>query len=93
MLLSVWEADMIADEIGRRREFHDGFQRSKRGNLWCRHGDLTLSIFENPQGSGFYWWCIADTDGPHYGSIAFETEDEAMESLYEVVNKLEGEAA
>lgn len=61
-------------------DFASGFKQSKRGNWWRTWDGLNLTIFRNRYGRWQY--CIADSDGPHWSRNAYDSEGEAMESLY-----------
>jgi hypothetical protein len=88
MILSPAECDMIADAIGRHREAVESFRRSRRGNLWCRLDNLTLTIFEQPKGSGLFSWCVADRDGPHFSNFSFESEEAAVANVLEALHEM-----
>ena len=73
----------------RKLLFKAGFERSRKGNLWCKWEGLTLTIFgggtsndrvfgRSPPGFG---WCIAD-DETRFSSERYATEDEAMNALW-----------
>lgn len=64
--------------------FRRGFRLSKRGNLWRRWGDLTLTIFED-RVSGSFKVCIADGDRPGFSTVVFESVDDAILGLWRVV--------
>jgi hypothetical protein len=85
MKLSTWEADELADEIGRQREYRDGFRRSKKGNLWQRFEGLVVVIFQR-KWDGLYGCCISDDDGPTFEG-AWGSEVEAIAAVYEVLPK------
>jgi hypothetical protein len=63
--------------------FFAEFQRSKRGNLWCRRetedGTLTLTVFR--RGAG-YAWSIADGAGPRYSRQNWDDEETALGELW-----------
>lgn len=62
-------------------EFESGFRRSRRGNLWRTYDGVTVTIFRREGGS--FGWCIAVADDDkRFSSFAYETEEEAMESLW-----------
>ena len=59
------------------------FSRSYRGNLWCRHDDMTLTVFKRKGGG--YGWCIHAGDEPRYSRVTFESEEVALDDLLEEV--------
>jgi hypothetical protein len=63
------------------------WRRSKRGNLWRTYKGWTLCVFE--KGSGWYSWSIADADGPHYSNRSYRSEQQALDSLWAKVVRLE----
>ena len=75
-LIDADEVDLIEAAFTR---FAEGFRRSKRGNIWCEWDGLTLTVFPRSQG---FCWCIADSEGPQFSRRRYETEGEAMESLW-----------
>jgi hypothetical protein len=82
MRLTTDEADEVADEFGKAREFAQDFMRSRRGNRWRRWNGLTLTIFEQPKGSGWFGWCIADEHGPRFSERLWDNTDEATDDLW-----------
>lgn len=54
------------------------WQTSKRGNLWRMWEGITLTIVEQSEG---FTWCIADSGGPHYPRVWWNTIDGAMDHL------------
>ena len=60
--------------------FSSGFRQSRKGNWWREWDGLTLTIFRNRYGRWQY--CVADPDGPHWSHNAYDTEGEAMDSLF-----------
>jgi hypothetical protein len=60
-----------------------GFARSRRGNLWRKRRDLTLTVFAYPNKGG-YGWCIAGAGRSREWSQGdFASEEVAMADLYE----------
>lgn len=58
----------------------DSFTRTKNGNLFRRIGVQMLTVFENRRG---FAWCISTAeDGPEFSTTPYESESEALESLY-----------
>jgi hypothetical protein len=53
------------------------WERGRKGNLWCRYDDRTLSVF--PCGDR-YKWCVAGAGGPRYSRGTYPTEAEAAEA-------------
>jgi hypothetical protein len=62
------------------------FFRSRKGNLYCRRGDLCLTVFARRDGS--YAWCIADGDDPSYSPDTYADEDEALDALLAAVEEV-----
>ena len=62
--------------------FIDGRQwkQSVKGNWWRQWQGLTLTVYLNKFGR--WQHCVADPDGPHWSPNAYDSEDEAMESLF-----------
>jgi hypothetical protein len=61
-------------------EFENGFQRSRRGNLWRHYDGLTVTVFERREGR--YGWCIvADEDEKRFSQTGYESESEAIRAL------------
>jgi hypothetical protein len=84
MILSAYECDRIAEAMAQEREFRDSlFQRSRKGNLWCRWNGVTLTVYEYPKGSGCYRYCIAGDGGPSFSEESWESEEEAIAHLWE----------
>lgn len=50
-----------------------GWQRSRKGNLWQRIGAINVTIFEQ---DGVFKWCIF-TDRAHFSNGGFESEETA----------------
>jgi hypothetical protein len=64
--------------------FLRGFRESRRGNLWRKFDELTLTVFER---DGRFSWCISSgEDNTRFSRWrGFEGEEEAMEDLWEQV--------
>jgi hypothetical protein len=71
---------MFAEQMARGREFVQGFQKSRRGNLWRRWNGVTLTVYQ--QGSGYYGFCIASEEGPQFSARSYETEAECLDALW-----------
>jgi hypothetical protein len=65
----------------------DAWTLSRRGNLWTRHGNSVLTLFERQDGT--YGWCIADGDGPVFARRKFRDRGEALADLRRAVEKRE----
>lgn len=78
-MLTTLESDQLADAIGRRREFIDGFRRNHRGNLSRRWNGMILTVFKQPEGT--YSWCMAKGGDTVFGPCFF-TETQALSSLW-----------
>ena len=66
-------------------EFQAGFRQSRKGNWWRTWVDesgraLTLTVFLNKFGRWQY--CVADADGPRWSRGSWDTEGEAIETLF-----------
>jgi hypothetical protein len=73
------EAMMKAVEEA-RANFEAGFRRSNRtGNLWRSFEGMTLSVFKR---DGLYRWCIANGEGTRFSESSYESEGEAVGSLW-----------
>ena len=55
------------------------WKRSKKGNLWRKWDDVTLTIFKRP--GKCFGWCIVDGDDQQYSPDKFESEEDAMSAL------------
>jgi hypothetical protein len=55
------------------------YQRSRKGNLWCRRGELTLTVFRRD--ADRYLWCIHDGHLPRFSRVTYRSEGEALEAL------------
>lgn len=66
-----------------RQVFIDGFRRSRKGNLWREYDGETLTVF--PSVDGGYVYCRVGPDGKRYSTRDYETEEEALWALWEVV--------
>jgi hypothetical protein len=68
-----------------RREFTEGFRRSRRGNLWRPYataaGAVTLTVF--PRGDPWAF-CIATAAGPEYSADRYDSEADALAALADV---------
>jgi hypothetical protein len=73
----------IAERFAQRQEFENSFQRSRKGNLWCRFGSQTLTVFSKPEGG--FGWCISYGKRLKFSPSAFDEEDEAIGSLADAV--------
>ena len=61
------------------------WKRSKRtGNLWREWSRMTLTVFRR-EGESSYRWSIANGESPRYSKFTYNTEDEAMGSLWSEV--------
>jgi hypothetical protein len=49
------------DEETAYGDFREGFQRSRKGNLWRAWRGLTVTVFERRDA---FHWCISDGGGP-----------------------------
>jgi hypothetical protein len=67
--------------------FVGGFQVSARGNLWQQWNGLTLTVFARPDG---WAWCIADSEGPTYSPIGYDSEYGAIKGLWGAVTSGDG---
>lgn len=76
--IGVTKADRERDEDA-LDEFYRGFKRSAWGNFWRQYENKTLTVFPR---RGEFVWCIADGDDLRYSDDAYESEDEAVESLW-----------
>lgn len=65
--------------------FEAGFQRSKKGNLWQIYEGETLTVFER---NGSYGWSVAGADGPQYSARKWDSEDAALEALFNEISKV-----
>jgi hypothetical protein len=63
-------------------EFAAGFQRSRKGNLWCRWRGETLTVFWC---KGTYRWSVADGERVVYSQGGWASESEALAGLWEAV--------
>jgi hypothetical protein len=59
------------------------FARSRKGNLWRRYRDLTLTVFQRKDET--YAWCIAHGDRPRFSPRSCDTEEDALDDLIETV--------
>ena len=66
---------------GRRAGFLAGFRRSKRGNLWRHYEGRTLTVFRRDRGG--FAWCVADGEEPRFSPLAYGTEREALDALWD----------
>ena len=67
-----------------RAAFRCGFKRSRKGNLWCRWGDMAVVVFVRTSGCdlGRYGWVIsAGDERPVFSVNCFQTEADAIEDL------------
>ncbi len=64
-------------------EFTDMFKRSRKGNLWCRHGRDVLTVFQTIRET--YSWCIANAGGQDYAPEEYTSEEDALAGLYNVI--------
>jgi hypothetical protein len=62
-----------------RDMFEEGLTRAKKGGLWRHYDGRTVSVFQ--RSDHFYSWCIADDTDRRYSRAAFESEEEAVDSL------------
>ena len=53
-------------------------KRGRKGNLWCYHGNYTLSVFPR---LGRWTYGIHDGAQMHYTASSFDTESEAVAAL------------
>jgi hypothetical protein len=60
------------------------FARSRRGNLWCRLGEWTLTVFQRNDGG--WAWCLTTGDDPRFPRHSFESESHALDDLLEEVS-------
>lgn len=67
------------EEAAAFQSFRDRFHRSKRGNLWRRFDDRTLTVFL--RNDGLFGVCIASADGPRWGEAGHVNEDDALWAL------------
>lgn len=70
-----------------RREFREGWKRSKKKNLWREwstpgSGQVTMTIFRDRR-SG-YSFCIAGPSGPVYSAESYISEAAAQDALAEM---------
>jgi hypothetical protein len=56
---------------------------SKKGNMWCKVGDLVLTVFYV---GGSCKWCISDESGPTYSRQGYVEIEDAMEAVVGEVN-------
>lgn len=69
--------------IAARERFAAGFRRSRRGNLWRRLDDLTLTVFRQEDR---FKWSISYGDGSaRFSDERFDTEEYALSSLWNAV--------
>jgi hypothetical protein len=61
-------------------EFAAGFRRSRRGNLWREYDDAVVTVFGTDDEQ--FGWCIARDGQTQFSKSRFETEDEAIDSLW-----------
>jgi hypothetical protein len=79
-------ARQLAEAIERKvAEFEDrrAWLWSKKGNLWRKWGDKTLTIFRRKDGR--FGYVYHDGEEPHYSQDGYETEDDAISALREAV--------
>lgn len=62
------------------------WRRSRKGNLYRRWLDMTLTVFQRQD--QLYGYCISPRKGPpRYSAGGYGTEDQAMAAMWEAVNK------
>jgi hypothetical protein len=79
--------DLDDDDLDDRDDldkFRDGFQVSRKGNLWRTWRGRTLTVFRRADGD--WAWCIHDGKAARY-SGAFADEAEAFDDLWEAVGQ------
>jgi hypothetical protein len=72
-----------AKAVAALEDFAAGFRPSRKGNLWRRWGDVTLTVFRRRCG---YGWAIAEAGGlVTYSGGTWPTEEEALAGLWEAL--------
>ena len=66
-------------ERARRRSFVEGFRKSRKGNLWRKYDERTLTVFRSGED---YRWCLAGECGPSFSSGTFETPHDGLDGLW-----------
>jgi hypothetical protein len=65
----------------KQSDFHRGWKRSLKGNLWREYDGKRISVFPCEDG---YKWCIAySKDERQYSRTVYDSEEEALEALKE----------
>jgi hypothetical protein len=67
--------------------FRDTLKRSRKGNLWKRHGGFTVCVFANRRG-GWSWSIVSRASDIIYSDRRFESEDDAVAELKENLDYL-----
>ncbi len=67
-----------------RRMFELRFRRSKRGNLWCELPNrLNCTILRQYGCEDGFVYCTATSEGPEYSESIYESEEAAVDGLFE----------
>jgi hypothetical protein len=62
---------------------------SRKDNRFRRWGNLTLTVFERPAGSGWWTWCVAGPgDAVRFSTRSYYTEADALDALPREVGAL-----
>ena len=80
-IVSEQEAVQFQAQLEARREFEEGFKRSRKGNLWRVYNQRTISVFKHIDDC--YRWSIADELGLRFSQVSYPTEEDAMDALTE----------
>jgi hypothetical protein len=66
-------------------QFCEGFSRTSKGNLWRRYGEGKVCVFGRRDEDGevlSFKWLIDDGDGKRWADQEYETEEEALQSVW-----------